>query len=162
MQNELKCFQETNFEHNHLYHKWEADQVKVSCKNHNQEKEWATSLYFLIMTVQKSRLMLNLRILKLLSENQLGNYLLERLPKQKTNYGREQLGGGPLCWSCYWSFQPTIEINEQRLVQMHSATKKSIRKTKETQPSTSPHSAMIRNIFSEVHCRQTPVSHWRL
>jgi hypothetical protein len=48
------------------------------------------------------------------------------------------------------------------LVQMHSATKKSIRKTKETQPSTSPHSAMIRNIFSEVHCRQTPVSHWRL
>jgi hypothetical protein len=49
------------------------------------------------MTVQKSRLMLNLRILKLLSENQLGNYLLERLPKQKTNYGREQLGGGPLC-----------------------------------------------------------------
>jgi hypothetical protein len=38
--------------------------------------------------------MSNLRILKLLSENQLGNYLLERLPKQKTNYGRERLGGG--------------------------------------------------------------------
>ncbi len=132
MQNEFKCYQETNFEHNHLYHKWEADQVKVSCKNHNQEKEWATSLHFLIMSVQKSRLMSNLRILKLLSENQLGNYLLERLPKQKTNYGRERLGGGPLYWSCYWSFQPTIEINEQRLVQMHSATKKSIRKTNET------------------------------
>jgi hypothetical protein len=41
--------------------------------------------------------MLNLRILKLLSENQLGNYLLERLPKQKTYYGRERLGGAPLC-----------------------------------------------------------------
>ncbi len=180
MQNELKCFQETNFEHNHLYHKWEADQIKVSCKNHNQEKEWATSLYFLIMTMQKSRLMSNLRILIRKSAGQL---LLERLPKQKTNYGRERLGGGPLCWSCYWSFQPTIEINEQRLAQMHSATKKKLTKLnpallltvqsletfsvkhiadKHQVPSTSPHSAIIRNIFSEAHCRQTPGSHWRL
>ncbi len=158
----VEVFRKKNLKYSHLYHKWDADQVKVSCKNHDQEKEWATSLYFLIMTVQKSRLMSNLRILKLLSENQLGNYLLERLPTQKTNYGRERMGGGALCWSCYWSFQPTIEINEQWSVQMHSATKKSIRKTKETQPSTSPGTAIIRNIFSEAHCRQTPGPHWRL
>jgi hypothetical protein len=55
----VEVFRKTNFEYSHLYHKWDADQVKVSCKNHNQEKEWATSLYFLIMTVQNSRLMSN-------------------------------------------------------------------------------------------------------
>lgn len=53
MQNELKCFQETNFEHNHLYHKWEGYfsifpdhdyakvQTNVKLKNFDQKISWA-------------------------------------------------------------------------------------------------------------------------
>jgi hypothetical protein len=54
--------------------------------------------------------MSNLRILKLLSENQLGNYLLERLPKQKTNYGRERLGGGTSAEAVIGVFNPQLKL----------------------------------------------------
>ncbi len=62
------------------------------------------------MTVQKSRLMSNLRILRLLSENQLGNYLLERLPKWKRNYGRERLGGGTSAEAVIGVFNPQLKL----------------------------------------------------
>jgi hypothetical protein len=96
--------------------------------------------------------MSNLRILKLLSENQLGNYLLERLPKQKTNYGRERLGGGTSAEAVIAVFNPQLKLMNN---DWFKCIRRALEKLRKLNPSTSPHSAIIRNIFSEAHCRQT-------
>jgi hypothetical protein len=56
-------------------------------------------------------------------------------------------------------FNPQLKLMNNDWFKCTLQPRRALEKTKETQPSTSPHSAIIRNIFSEAHCRQTPGSH---